>query len=255
MNALGVLAHLAADHTLRERMVGVAGDGRETAVLDGDEEAAARRTVVRTDGQHAAFKGIMTPAMLGWVARLNPFKTPDTQRLAVLFGVVYFAQGMWYLPNQTITIVLKERGLSAGQVADFFLISTVPWNVKPIYGLISDFVPLFGRRRKSYFLLTSGLAASAGLTLALLPTHSPLAMGILLTIMGLGLAFNDVLTDALMVENGQRLRLTGGFQAVQWASIMTATVAVGVGGGFLAQRGWLHLTFLLAALFPLISLT
>src|SRR2546425_6615109 len=66
---------------------------------------------------------------------------------------------MWYLPTQTITIVLKERGLSAGQVADFFLISTVPWLVKPLYGLISDFVPLFGRRRKSYFLMTSGLAA------------------------------------------------------------------------------------------------
>jgi len=45
--------------------------------------------------------------MFGWLVRLNPFKTPDTQRLAVLFGVVYFAQGMWYLPNQTITIVLK----------------------------------------------------------------------------------------------------------------------------------------------------
>src|SRR5213594_1655128 len=144
MNALGVLAHLAADHTLRERMVGVAGDGRETAVLDGDEEAAARRTVVRTDGQHAAFKGIMTPAMLGWVARLNPFKTPDTQRLAVLFGIVYFAQGMWYLPNQTITIVLKERGLSAGQVATFFSITTVPWLIKPVYGLVSDLCPSGG---------------------------------------------------------------------------------------------------------------
>src|SRR5881628_2436660 len=166
MNALGVLAHLAADHTLRERMVRVAGDGRETAVLDGDEEAAARRTVVRTDGQHAAFKGIMTPAMLGWVARLNPFKTPDTQRLAVLFGIVYFAQGMWYLPNQTITIVLKERGLSAGQVATFFSITTVPWLIKPVYGLVSDFVPLWGRRRKSYLVLTSALAAGAGAMLA-----------------------------------------------------------------------------------------
>src|SRR5438132_6354380 len=166
MNALGVLAHLAADHTLRERMVGVAGDGREMAVLDGDEEAAARRTVVRADGQHTAFKGIMAPAMLGWVARLNPFKTPDTQRLAVLFGIVYFAQGMWYLPNQAITIVLKDRGLTAGQVADFFLITTIPWLIKPAYGLLSDFVPLFGRRRLSYFLLTSGLAALAGLILA-----------------------------------------------------------------------------------------
>src|SRR5207253_11058756 len=31
--------------------------------------------------------------------------------------------------------------------------------------LISDFVPLFGQRRKSYFLLTSGIAAAMGLIL------------------------------------------------------------------------------------------
>src|SRR2546425_172907 len=104
--------------------------------------------------------------MLAWLARLNPFKTPDSKRLAVLFAVVYFAQGMWYLPNQTITIVLKDRGLSAGQVADFGLITIIPWFIKPVYGLLSDFVPLFGRRRQSYFLITSALAGVAGLALA-----------------------------------------------------------------------------------------
>src|SRR5213592_130134 len=254
MNALGVLAHLAADHTLRERMVGVAGDGRETAVLDGDEEAAARRTVVRTDGQHAAFKGIMTPAMLGWVARLNPFKTPDTQRLAVLFGIVYFAQGMWYLPNQTITIVLKERGLSAGQVATFFSITTVPWLIKPVYGLVSDFVPLWGRRRKSYLVLTSALAAGAGAMLAVADDHGYWRLAILFTGMGLGLAFTDVLTDALMVENGRPRGLTGAFQSVQWACITLSSVVVGELGGNLAETRSLRAALLLAACFPLISL-
>ena len=37
----------------------------------------------------------MTVIMFERLARLNPFKSPDTQRLAILFGVVYFAQGMW----------------------------------------------------------------------------------------------------------------------------------------------------------------
>jgi hypothetical protein len=50
---------------------------------------------------------MMGSRMLALIRRLNPFKTPDARRLALLFGVVYFAQGMWYLPNQTITIVLK----------------------------------------------------------------------------------------------------------------------------------------------------
>jgi MFS family permease len=219
----------------------------------------------------------MPATMLDWVRRFNPFKTPEAQRLAVLFGVVYFSQGMWYLPNQTITIVLKDRGLSAGQVADFFLISTIPWLVKPAYGLLSDFVPLFGRRRKSYFLLTSALAAVAGLILAsgVLISHGPIktqAFGVILfdrtwatrltlvagvelfTLMALGLAFTDVLTDAMMVENGRPRGLTGAFQSVQWACITVASVLVGVAGGYLAETRSLRTGFALAACFPLVSM-
>lgn len=192
--------------------------------------------------------------MTSALARLNPFKTPDARRFALLFAVVYFAQGMWYLPNQTITITLKNRGLGAGQVADFFLIATLPWLIKPVYGLLSDFVPLFGRRRKSYFILTTSLAAACGFALALAPAHDYWLMAILFALMGLGLAFTDVLTDALMVESGRALGLTGAFQSVQWAAINAASILVGVGGGYLAGSGKLHLAFLLAAAFPLISL-
>ena len=60
--------------------------------------------------------------MLDRLHRLHPFQTPETRRLATLFAVVYFAQGMWSLPVQTLTLVLKERGLSSSAVADFFLI-------------------------------------------------------------------------------------------------------------------------------------
>jgi MFS family permease len=185
--------------------------------------------------------------------RLNPFRTPDARRLALLFAVVYFAQGMWYLPTQPITIALKNRGLSAGQVADFFLITTLPWLIKPLYGLLSDFVPLFGRRRQSYFLLTTALASACGFALAALPAHDYWTMAVLFTLMGLGLAFTDVLTDALMVEAGRPRGLTGAFQSVQWAAIYTASIIVGLLGGYLTGAGRLHLTFGLAACFPLVS--
>jgi MFS family permease len=208
--------------------------------------------------------------MRAWLARLNPFKTPEAKRLAVMFGVVYFAQGMWYLPNQTITIVLKDRGLTAGQVADFALITIVPWFIKPLYGLLSDFVPLFGRRRQSYFLLTSALAGGAGLFLAwgnwiatgeiwtfdVFGFTFTLVEGVgLFTLMALGLAFTDVLTDAMMVESGRPRGLTGAFQSVQWACITLASVLVGELGGQLAETRSLRASFLLAACFPLMSLS
>jgi predicted MFS family arabinose efflux permease len=211
----------------------------------------------------------MSARMIALFKQLHPFKTPDARRLALLFGVVYFAQGMWYLPNQSIAIVLKDRGLSAGQVADFFLITMVPWLIKPVYGLLSDFVPLFGRRRQSYFLLMCGLAATTGLLLA---WGDPIANGDiqtitifgvsqftfvagvgLFTVMALGLAFTDVLTDAMMVETGRPRGLTGAFQSVQWACITVASVVVGELGGYLAEHRSLRLAFLLAACFPIIS--
>jgi MFS family permease len=80
-------------------------------------------------------------------------------------------------------------------------------------------------------------------------------MALLFAAMGLGLAFTDVVVDALMVEHGQRWQLTSAYQSVQWASIQTASVLVGIGGGALAERGSLRVAFLLAALFPLLSLT
>lgn len=192
--------------------------------------------------------------MLARLHALHPFQTPDARRLAALFGIVYFAQGMWYLPNQTITVSLKDGGLSAGQVATFFAITTVPWLIKPVYGLLSDFVPLFGYHRKSYLLLTSATGAAAGLLLGITGDHSYWRMAALFTLMALGLAFTDVLVDALMVENGKPMGLTGAFQAVQWGAVTTASILVGELGGYLAELRRLHAAFFLAACFPLVSL-
>ncbi|HEY7163202.1 MAG TPA: MFS transporter [Candidatus Binatia bacterium] len=187
---------------------------------------------------------------------LKPFKEdPEARRLALVFAIVYFAQGMWYLPNLPITFFLKDTlGLSAAQTATFFAITVIPWLIKPVYGLISDFVPLFGLRRKSYFILTSGIAAAMGLTLSVMRPYGYWGIAVFFTLMGLGLAFTDVLVDALMVENGQRLGLTGPFQAVQWASIALASILVGVGGGWLAQQKLLSVTFMIATVFPVITL-
>lgn len=191
--------------------------------------------------------------MSAWLGRLFPFRGREAQRLAALFAVVYFAQGMWYLPNQTLTIVLKERGLSAGQVADFFAITSIPWFIKPVYGLVSDFFPLWGRKRKSYLLLTSALAGLAGFALLGVPHTYGWLVGAL-TLMGFGLAFTDVLVDAVMVESGKPLGLTGAFQSVQWGAIEVSSILVGEVGGHLAERRAIDATFLLAAAFPLISL-
>jgi BT1 family/Magnesium chelatase, subunit ChlI len=134
----------------------------------------------------------------------------EARRLALVFAVVYVAQGVWDLPAQPIAFVLKERfGYSATQVASFCAVATLPWLITPAYGLLSDGVPLCGRRRKSSLMVTAALATTAGLGPGLLPGYTPWRMALLCAAMGRGLAFTDVGVDALMVEHGRRWRLTG----------------------------------------------
>ena len=94
-------------------------------------------------------------------------------RLLLLLLVVW----LFYLPP------------SPWEFANFFLITTIPWMIKPVYGLVSDFIPLFGRRRKSYFVLTTVLSAAGGAWLAILSEHKFWGLAIFFTAMGLGLAF------------------------------------------------------------------
>jgi MFS family permease len=181
------------------------------------------------------------------------------RRLGVFFAAVYFVQGIGEpgagIAAQPIFFLLKdELRLSASQTAAFLATISIAWGIKPLYGLISDFFPIFGYRRKSYLLLMTALAAACWAALGLLPTYTYAATLALLLLCGLGLAFSDVLCDAVMVETGKPLGLTGRFQAIQWGAINIASVLAGVGGGWLSQHTPYQWTFRLVALFPLLSL-
>ena len=180
----------------------------------------------------------LVPSLVARLNALHPFQSADARRLAILFAVVYFSQGMYHVPDQVLLLTLKEKlGLSPSQVATFGWITLTPWVIKPLYGLISDAVPIFGRRRKSYFLLTCALATLAGVALGTAGPPVYWRLATMIFVMGLGLAFTDVLTDAMMVENGKPLGLTGAFQSVQWASINVATILVGLIGATSRSSG------------------
>jgi predicted MFS family arabinose efflux permease len=187
-------------------------------------------------------------------ARPGPFSSPEARRLGLLFAIVYFAQGMVYLPDQVVSIVFKERGLTAGQLATFSWIITIPWFIKPVYGLLSDFVPIAGTRRRSYFLIMAALATVSAIAVSLMTGAPYWALAVIITLLWLGVGFTDVLTDALMVENGKPLGLTGTFQSVQWAALSASSILVGVAGGYLAEHRAFAAAFALVACFPLISL-
>ena len=63
-----------------------------------------------------------------------------------------------------------------------------PWIIKPIYGLVSDFVPFFGYRRKSYLSLADLVTTSAYLVAAHMEAPSRLLFVLLLTAYAMAIA-------------------------------------------------------------------
>ena len=181
-------------------------------------------------------------------------------RLGALFGAIYFIQGIGEptegLIAQPVRSLLLNWGQTPAQIATFMALISLPWSIKPLYGLISDFLPIFGSRRRSYLILTTAATALSLGYLFFVPPQSGAVQVLLwlLVIPTLGVAFSDVVVDALMVERGQPLGLTGRLQSVQWAAMYAATIATGFLGGWLSQNHRQELGFLICAVATAISL-
>ncbi len=76
-----------------------------------------------------------------------------TACLLVFIALVYVVEGVGQVGGliaQPLSYYLKQvHGFTPLQVTTFLAIFNFPWIVKPVYGAFSDFVPLFGYRRKS----------------------------------------------------------------------------------------------------------
>jgi MFS family permease len=187
--------------------------------------------------------------MTGTIARRGPIAG-----LAVLFGLLYFVQGIAEptegLIAQPVRSLLIDWQYPAASIGQFAAMVSLPWSIKPLFGLLSDFVPLFGRRRKSYLLLSSGIASVSLLGLYWFSPQSGSIVGLLvwLLVPTTAVAISDVVIDALMVEKGQPLGMTGQLQSVQWAAMYSAMILTGSLGGWLAQRQLQSVGFLICGL-------
>ncbi len=180
------------------------------------------------------------------------------RNLLFFFGLAYFSQGLaGTLIQQPLAYHLKSDGMAAHHVAQALAFIAIPWIVKPLYGLISDSIPLLGYRRKSYLVLATSLSTFG--YLAVTQLAAPHAILTVLLVTTLGIAAMDVLVDALMVEEGQKSGLIGQFQGQQWTWLNIASITAAVLGGWLIEVstpvGAVQLAALIIALAPLAVLT
>lgn len=177
---------------------------------------------------------------------------PTPELIAIL--TVYFVQGILGLARLAVSFFLKdELGLSPAQVAALMGIAALPWVIKPLFGFLSDGLPLFGYKRRPYLVLSGLMGTVAWLGLATV-VHTAGAATIAILLSSLSVAISDVIVDSLVVERarGESFSNSGSLQSLTWGtSALGGLITAYLSGWLLAHLGT-QTVFAITATFPLL---
>ena len=174
------------------------------------------------------------------------------------FAIVYAVEGtcqaksgiMW----QPLSHWLKETiHWDPVTISASLAILDLPWIIKPLWGAISDFVPLFGYRRRPWLVLANIAAFLAFAWVATIDTTA--AMIPALTVTAIAMAVSSTLCGALLVETGQKTNSSASFVNQQWLWFNIAQMLAVLIAGFLIEMfspvGALHVAACIGAAAPL----
>ena len=179
-------------------------------------------------------------------------KKPTPELIAIL--LVYFVQGILGLARLAVSFFLKDDlGMTPAEVSAMLGIVVLPWVIKPLFGFLSDGLPLFGYRRRPYLILSGFLGTIAWIALATV-VESPLAATVVITLTSLSVAISDVIVDSLVVERARKESLSdvGSLQSLCWGTSAIGGLITAYLSGFLLEIVTVKTVFLITASFPLI---
>lgn len=177
---------------------------------------------------------------------------PSVELIAIL--TVYFVQGILGLARLAVSFFLKdELGLSPAQVSVLFSIVALPWIIKPVFGFISDGLPIFGYRRRPYLVLSGLLGTISWVSLATV-VHTPMGATSAIALGSLSVAISDVIVDSLVVERARAESQgnIGSLQSVCWGASALGSLITAYFSGLLLEHFTTRIVFEITAAFPLI---
>ncbi|MBD2203565.1 folate/biopterin family MFS transporter [Calothrix sp. FACHB-1219] len=177
---------------------------------------------------------------------------PNAELIAIL--TVYFVQGIVGLARLAVSFFLKdELLLSPTQVSALLGIVALPWIIKPVFGFISDGLPIFGYRRRPYLILSGILGAVSWLSLATI-VHTTWAATLAIALGSLAVAVSDVIVDSLVVERarGESQADAGSLQSICWGASAVGGLLTAYLSGWLLEHFSTHIVFGITAIFPLL---
>jgi predicted MFS family arabinose efflux permease len=151
-----------------------------------------------------------------------------------------FAQQKAMIGTYPTLFWLKNHfGFTASQVATFWLWTAFAWNLKPLAGVLTDAIPLFGTRRRHYMMLGSALAGICWIMMAVTKDNYLLFFSFSIA-MNVTIVFASTVMGGLMVEAGQAFAAPGRISSLRQAVQTIAGMLAPLIGGQLATRwyGW-----------------
>uniref|UniRef100_A0A804Q6Y8 Folate-biopterin transporter 1 chloroplastic n=1 Tax=Zea mays TaxID=4577 RepID=A0A804Q6Y8_MAIZE len=177
--------------------------------------------------------------------------SPDNMAVAI----VYFVQGVLGLARLAVSFYLKDDlHLDPAETAVVSGFSSLPWLIKPLYGFISDSIPLFGYRRRSYLFL-SGLLGALSWSLMATVVSSKYSAAFSILLGSLSVAFSDVVVDSMVVERarGESQSTSGSLQSLCWGSSAFGGIVSAYFSGSLVDTYGVRFVFGVTAFLPLMT--
>lgn len=177
---------------------------------------------------------------------------PTPELFAIL--TVYFVQGILGLARLAVSFFLKDSlGLTPAEVAALTGISSLPWIIKPLFGFMSDGLPILGYRRRPYLILSGLLGSVSWLALATL-VNSAWTATLVILMTSLSVAISDVIVDSLIVERAREesLAQAGSLQSLSWGFSALGGLITAYFSGLLLEHLSNNQVFEITATFPLI---
>ncbi|KZV33488.1 transporter [Dorcoceras hygrometricum] len=176
-----------------------------------------------------------------------------------LVCLIYFTQGFRSFVWTAVSYQIKDK-LKLSPSSSQFLTSIAffPWSIKPLYGILSDCIPIRGRKRIPYLKIASLLSLFPWLILSVNDSlrSARVPLMILLTVQNLGSAMADVVIDAMIAEavRHERASFAGDLQSISWMTMALGGICGSLLGGYALTNLQTHEIFFLFSALPAIQL-
>jgi len=125
------------------------------------------------------------------------------KRNKLAYLLIAFHQGVSYISKLAVQYFFKdELKIEPHILAQINSITELPWAIKPLLGMLTDFFPIFGYRRKVYIIICGIVNLLCWMMMATY-THTTEVACIVIFLVNLTLSFCSVLGEAVVVELSQ----------------------------------------------------